>query len=262
MSEKMFTSKTAEVKSLIAAFMGQVQEEAERKDIVEYVQTHIENGVTDGVIAGAIKMMTADGEIYPVRRGCYVKGVGKAKSTTFEKIYNVCRRFQLDLDRACTFNMLELTDTEKSIYPQVQELSEQLRDEVRTSTYALEALVEMLREREQSRSVDVPAAQLEPNPTECEDAGVAEGQAVLPEICLPEPDADKLAIELVDGHSESSGIEESPSEPTEEQPVMGDEPFESTEEQPESETDYLEPSETSLESEPSSKRRGRRSKKN
>lgn len=251
MSEKMFTSKTAEVKSLIAAFMGQVQEEAERKDIVEYVQTHIENGVTDGVIAGAIKMMTADGEIYPVRRGCYVKGVGKAKSTTFEKIYNVCRRFQLDLDRACTFNMLELTDAEKSIYPQVQELSEQLRDEVRTSTYALEALVEMLRERE-----------LEPNLTECEDAGVAEGQVVLPEIGLPEPDADKLEIEHVDGHSESSGIEESPSEPTEEQPVMGDEPFESTEEQPESEAAHLEPSETSLESEPSSKRRGRRSKKN
>lgn len=251
MSEKMFTSKTAEVKSLIAAFMGQVQEEAERKDIVEYVQTHIDNGVTDGVIAGAIKMMTADGEIYPVRRGCYVKGVGKAKSTTFEKIYNVCRRFQLDLDRACTFNMLELTDVEKSIYPQVQELSEQLRDEVRTSTYALEALVEMLRERE-----------LEPNLTECEDAGVAEGQVVLPEIGLPEPDADKLEIELVDGHSEASGVEESPSEPTEEQPVMGDAPFESIEEQPESETDHLEPSETSLESEPSSKRRGRRSKKN
>ncbi len=251
MSEKMFTSKTAEVKSLIAAFMGQVQEEAERKDIVEYVQTHIENGVTDGVIAGAIKMMTADGEIYPVRRGCYVKGVGKAKSTTFEKIYNVCRRFQLDLDRACTFNMLELTDAEKSIYPQVQELSEQLRDEVRTSTYALEALVEMLRERE-----------LEPNLTECEDAGIAEGQAVLPEIGLPEPDADKLAIELVDGHSESSGIEESPSEPTEEQTVTGDEPFESTGEQPEPEGDSLEPSETSLVSEPSGKRRGRRSKKN
>lgn len=251
MSEKMFTSKTAEVKSLIAAFMGQVQEEAERKDIVEYVQTHIENGVTDGVIAGAIKMMTADGEIYPVRRGCYVKGVGKAKSTTFEKIYNVCRRFQLDLDRACTFNMLELTDAEKSIYPQVQELSEQLRDEVRTSTYALEALVEMLRERE-----------LEPNSTECEDAGIAEGQVALPEIGLPEPDADKLEIELVDGHSEASGVEESPSEPTEEQPVMGDAPFESIEEQPESETDHLEPSETSLVSEPSGRRRGRRSKKN
>lgn len=251
MSEKMFTSKTAEVKSLIAAFMGQVQEEAERKDIVEYVQTHIENGVTDGVIAGAIKMMTADGEIYPVRRGCYVKGVGKAKSTTFEKIYNVCRRFQLDLDRACTFNMLELTDAEKSIYPQVQELSEQLRDEVRTSTYALEALVEMLRERE-----------LEPNSTECEDAGIAEGQVALPEIGLPEPDADRQLGEPENVDSESSGIEESPSEPTEEQPVMGDEPFESTEEQPESETDYLEPSETSLESEPSGKRRGRRSKKN
>lgn len=262
MRENMFTSKTAEVRSLITEFMGQVQEEVERKDIIEYVQTHIENGVTDGVIAGAIKMMTADGEIYPVRRGCYVKGVGKAKSTTFEKIYNVCRRFQLDLDRACTFNMLELTDAEKSIYPQVQELSEQLRDEVRTSTYALEALVEMIQEREQKPSANVPAVQLEQNPTECEDASIAEGQAVLPEIGLPEPDADKLAIELVDGHSESSGSEESPSELTEEQPVMGDEPFESTEEQPESETDHLEPSETSLESEPFSKRRGRRSKKN
>ena len=251
MSEKMFTSKTAEVRSLIAAFMGQVQEEVERKDIVEYVQTHIDNGVTDGVIAGAIKMMTADGEIYPVRRGCYVKGVGKAKSTTFEKIYNVCRRFQLDLDRACTFNMLELTDAEKSIYPQVQELSEQLRDEVRTSTYALEALVEMLRERE-----------LEPNLTECEDAGVAEGQAALPEIGLPESDADRQLGKPENGDSESSGIEESPSELTEEQPVMGDEPFESTEEQPEPETDHLEPSETSLVSEPSGRRRGRRSKKN
>ena len=84
----------------------------------------------------------------------------------------------------------------------------------------------------------------------------------MPEIRLPEPDADNLEIELVDGHSESSGSEESPSEPTEEQPVMGDEPFGSTEEQPESETDHLEPSETSLESEPFSKRRGRRSKKN
>lgn len=248
MSEKMFTSKTAEVKSLIAAFMGQVQEEVERKDIVEYVQTHIDNGVTDGVIAGAIKMMTADGEIYPVRRGCYVKGVGKAKSTTFEKIYNVCRRFQLDLDRACTFNMLELTDAEKSIYPQVQELSEQLRDEVRTSTYALEALVEMLREREQNPSVNISAVQLEPNLTECEDAGIAEGQVVLPEVCLPEPDADRQLGEPENVDSESSGIEESPSEPTEEQP--------------ESETDHLEPSETSLESEPSGKRRGRRSKKN
>ena len=248
MSEKMFTSKTAEVKSLIAAFMGQVQEEVERKDIVEYVQTHIDNGVTDGVIAGAIKMMTADGEIYPVRHGCHVKGVGKAKSTTFEKIYNVCRRFQLDLDRACTFNMLELTDAEKSIYPQVQELSEQLRDEVRTSTYALEALVEMLREREQNPSVNISAVQLEPNLTECEDAGIAEGQVVLPEVCLPEPDADRQLGEPENVDSESSGIEESPSEPTEEQP--------------ESETDHLEPSETSLESEPSGKRRGRRSKKN
>ena len=207
-------------------------------------------------------MMTADGEIYPVRRGCYVKGVGKVKSTTFEKIYNVCRRFQLDLDRACTFNMLELTDAEKSIYPQVQELSEQLRDEVRTSTYALEALVEMLREREQNPSANVPAVQLEPNLTECEDAGIIEGQAVLPEIGLLEPDADKLEVELVEGHSESSGIEESPSEWTEEQTVTGDEPFESTEEQPEPEGDGLEPSETSLVSEPSGKRRGRRSKKN
>ena len=251
MREQVFTSKTAEVKSLITEFMGQVQEEVERKDIVEYIQTHVENGVTDGVIAGAIKMMTADGEIYPVRRGCYVKGIGKAKSTTFEKIYNVCCRFQLDLDRACTFNMLELTDAEKSIYPQVLELSEQLRDEVRTSTYALEALVEML-----------PVVQIEPNLTECEEADIVEIEDVLPEIRLPESETDKLAIEAEDGNDESLGVEETPSEPVEEQPVPEETPCESVEEQPESETDDLEPSESPLVSEPSGKRRGRRSKKN
>lgn len=248
MRERVFTSKTAEVKSLITEFMGQVQEEVERKDIVEYIQTHVENGVTDGVIAGAIKMMTADGEIYPVRRGCYVKGIGKAKSTTFEKIYNVCCRFQIDLDRACTFNMLELTDAEKSIYPQVQELSEQLRDGVRASTYALEALVEMLREQEREPSIFIPAIQIEPNLTECEETDIVEIGDVLPEIRLPESETDKLAIEAEDGNDESLGVEETPSEPVEEQP--------------ESETDDLEPSESPLVSEPSGKRRGRRSKKN
>lgn len=262
MRERAFTSKTAEVKSLITEFMGQVQEEVERKDIVEYIQTHVENGVTDGVIAGAIKMMTADGEIYPVRRGCYVKGIGKAKSTTFEKIYNVCCRFQLDLDRACTFNMLELTDAEKSIYPQVQELSEQLRDEVRTSTYALEALVEMLQEREQNPSVNVPAVQIEQNPTECEETDIVEIEDVFPEISLPEPETDKLAIEAEDGNNESSGVEETPSESVEEQAEPEETPSEPVEEQPESETDDLEPSESPLVSEPSGKRRGRRSKKN
>ena len=155
MEKALFTSKTSEVRCLITEFMGQIQREVERKDIVEYVQNHVEREVTDGVIAGAIKVMTADGEIYPVRRGVYVRGFGKTKDTIYEKIYNVCRRFQIDLDRACTFNMLELTEAEKRVYPNVLELSKELRNSVSFSMGVLEAVVEIIQEGEKTVSEDI-----------------------------------------------------------------------------------------------------------
>ena len=111
-----YSSRTAEVKAIIASFMADKEEPVERKEIAEYVLDHVTTDMTDGVIAGAIKIMASSGEIYPVSRGRYIRGTGKAKATAFEKIYNICKRFDCDLERGCTFNALELTDAERSVY--------------------------------------------------------------------------------------------------------------------------------------------------
>lgn len=148
MERTVFTSKSAEVKSLVLQFMGENTEAVTRNDIVKYVQEHVSAEVTDGVIAGAIKMLTSAGEIIPVQRGIYVKGSGKVKATSFEKIANLCKRFQLDLERACTLNILELTDHEKEVYPDFIRNLSQLRNDVQLSTCCLESLVEDVRDAE------------------------------------------------------------------------------------------------------------------
>ena len=138
----VFTSKSAEVKHLVLEFMGDSEQPVSRNEIVKYVQEHVCAEVTDGVVAGAIKMLTCAGEIIPVQRGVYVKGSGKRKATSFEKISNLCRRFQLDLERACTVNVLELTDHEREVYPDFIRNLCQLRDDVRLGSACLDSLVE------------------------------------------------------------------------------------------------------------------------
>ena len=54
----VFTSKSAEVKHLVLEFMGDSEQPVSRNDIVKYVQSKVSAEVTDGVVAGAIKMLT------------------------------------------------------------------------------------------------------------------------------------------------------------------------------------------------------------
>lgn len=138
----VFTSKSAEVKHLVLEFMGSSEQPVNRNDIVKYVQSKVSVEVTDGVVAGAIKKLTSEGAIATVQRGVYVKGTGKEKATSFEKIANLCKRFQLDLERACTLNILELTEHEKEVYPDFIKNLCQLRDDVRLGSACLESLVE------------------------------------------------------------------------------------------------------------------------
>lgn len=144
-----FTSRTSEVKALISAFMAEQEAPVERKAIAEYVLEHVETEVTDGVIAGAIKMMTASGEIYPCQRGLYERGTKKAKANTFERIYNICKRFDAELEKGCTFNMLELTAEEKLVYSDFSESTLKLRNNVRESMLELTYLLEQIHAREE-----------------------------------------------------------------------------------------------------------------
>ena len=143
MKESLFVSRTAEVKSLITEFMEQSDEAVERKDIVNYVQAHVSEEVTDGVIAGAIKMMTASGEIFPVSRGVYVRGAGKRQTTVFERIYSVCKRFQGDLNRACTVNVLELNSEERYTYLKIIGVLDRLTGQVNSCVDDMELLIRM-----------------------------------------------------------------------------------------------------------------------
>lgn len=67
----VFTSKSAEVKHLVLEFMGSSEQPVNRNDIVKYVQSKVSVEVTDGVVAGAIKMLTSEGAIATVQREIY-----------------------------------------------------------------------------------------------------------------------------------------------------------------------------------------------
>ena len=173
MERSNFSSRTAEVKALITSFMAEQEKPVERKKIADYVLDHNVADVTDGVIAGAIKMMTASGELYPVQRGMYIRGTGKAKSTAYERIYNICKRFDCDLEKGCTFNILELTEAERTVYGEFSDCALELRNYVRERTEVLAAILEKVRGLEVS---EAPAIADEAGP-EIPGQSVMEGEA-------------------------------------------------------------------------------------
>lgn len=68
--EKKFNSISEEAKALINEFMATVTGEVERKEIIAYVKGHISDKekASDGVLAGAVKMLTSSGELVVVNR--------------------------------------------------------------------------------------------------------------------------------------------------------------------------------------------------
>lgn len=143
MEGTVFSSKTAEAKSLITELMGK-KAEVDRKELSEYIREHSSEEFTDGVIAGAIKIMVASGEIVVVRRGVYQKGIDKLASTRFERIFNICQRFKTELTKVCTFSMMELTDSEKEAYPKMAEIIDGLRKNVDMSVMEVDSLINEL----------------------------------------------------------------------------------------------------------------------
>ena len=74
-----FRSTTEEVKHLIMMFMGTEEKEVERRVLVKHIKENLKDNpsLTDGVIAGAIKILVNSGELIVVHRGCYKKGMIK-----------------------------------------------------------------------------------------------------------------------------------------------------------------------------------------
>lgn len=113
-----FSSTTGAVKHLIMTFMGAEEKEVERRVLVKHIKENLKDNpnLTDGVIAGAIKILVNSGELIVVHRGCYKKGMVKASLSPLEQICQVCIRFKNSLEKACTVNAMELSDKEKLIH--------------------------------------------------------------------------------------------------------------------------------------------------
>lgn len=134
--EKKFSSISEEVKALINEFMETVKGECERREIVFYVREHISNKekLTDGIMAGGIKMMTASGELVVVNRARYRKGVKIDRLCLKERVITLFENFQRDLNKACTVNLLGASVEDMEFIKKVNEIS----NYIESATWKLE----------------------------------------------------------------------------------------------------------------------------
>lgn len=130
--ERKFNSISEEVKTLVNEFMATVKGECDRKDIVKYVKEHAQDKsvVSDGIIAGSIKMLTATGELVVVSRARYKKGIKVDNLCLKEKVIALFETFQRDLQKACTVNLLGVSNEDMEFIKKVSALSNQLECDI------------------------------------------------------------------------------------------------------------------------------------
>lgn len=131
--EKKFNSISEEGKALVMEFMATVNgAECERKEIVAYVKNNISNKDTlsDGIMAGCIKMLTASGELVVVNRARYKKGVKLESLSLKDKVLTLFNGFQKDLNKALTVNVFDLTDADMALCRKINELSNEIESKL------------------------------------------------------------------------------------------------------------------------------------
>lgn len=108
--------------------------EYERKELVAVIKekTERKSEMTDGVIAGVIKMLTSSNEIMVVSRGRYRKGVPVTVQTMQSKVLNLFSRFKTDLDKVCMVNVLGLDSEDMEFIERLKEISNQLESDIWT----------------------------------------------------------------------------------------------------------------------------------
>lgn len=133
MEKKVYGSMTEEVKALINDFMATVEGgECERKEIVAFIKEHISNKetLTDGVVAGAIKIMVANNELVVVQRARYKKGVKAENQSMKEKVIALLENFQKDLSKVTTVSLMEVSSSDIEFIKKINEISNQLESEI------------------------------------------------------------------------------------------------------------------------------------
>ncbi len=125
----MYTAKSLseEGKEVIRGYM-EFGKEYDRKELVGAIREKAERKeeMTDGVIAGVIKMLTASNEIMVVARGRYKKGLPGREQNMQEKVTFLFHRFKADLDKMCMVNALNLKEEDLKFIRKLNEISNNL----------------------------------------------------------------------------------------------------------------------------------------
>lgn len=139
-------------KDVIRGYMKN-ENEYDRKELVAAIREKADRKeeMTDGVIAGAIKMLTASGELVVVARGRYQKGIAKDSQNMQEKVTALFHKFKSDLDKMCMVNALNLTENDFQFISKINEISNHLEASIRE-------LEELGKEKEASGAEQAPEA--------------------------------------------------------------------------------------------------------
>ena len=114
-------------KDVIRGYMENGRE-YDRKELVTEIKEKAERKeeMTDGVIAGAIKMLTASGEMEVVTRGKYKKGIAGKDQNMQERVTALFHKFKTDLDKMCMVNALQLKENDLQFISKLNEISNSL----------------------------------------------------------------------------------------------------------------------------------------
>lgn len=120
-----------EAKTAVRLFMEEGKEYS-RGELVAAIKNGTERReqMTDGVVAGAIKMLSTSGELVPVARGRYRLGHPQAERDLKGRVIGLFDRFRSDLDRACRVNVLSLSEQDFSFVRKVTEMTGRLETEI------------------------------------------------------------------------------------------------------------------------------------
>lgn len=118
-------------KDVIRSYMED-KNEYDRKELVAAIKERADRKeeMTDGVIAGAIKMLTASSEIVVVSRGRYKKGLAGKDQNIQERVMALFHRFKSDLDKMCMVNALNLKESDLQFIGKLNEITNNLEASV------------------------------------------------------------------------------------------------------------------------------------
>lgn len=122
-------SMTAQALKIIRAFMED-GEEHQRKEVVREIREKISDKeeLTDGVIAGAIKVMIERGEMECVEKGIYKFSLNGGKTELRQKGIRLLTKFQRDLSKLCMVNVLQLGEEDMEYIKGLQGLNESIKN--------------------------------------------------------------------------------------------------------------------------------------